>query len=921
MDALLLDPSSIETSRDGAPASSPPVVKVVERSVYRGPNIHSLRAMVRVRVEIGPLELHPASAQPGLTDGLLALLPGLALHHCSKGRPGGFVERLREGTWYGHVVEHVALELQVQAGTPVSRGKTRSVRSRPGTYDILVEYRDENVALLALRHALVLTSRLLPAELGSLDLGQLVATSSLDDRAAVGDMIAEIAALARRTAFGPSTQALVDAARRRGIPVTRLDEQSLVQLGFGSRQHKIRASITGNTSHIAVETAGNKQLTRQLLLDAALPAPRGVVVRSLDQARAQARRFRGPLVVKPVSANHGRGVTLNVDANSLPSAFATARAHGTRIIIEEQLPGEDHRFLVVGGRVVAVARRRPASVIGDGIADVATLVARANDDPRRGSGHENVLTRLVIDDAATAVLAAQGLAPGSVPSRGLPVRLRDTANLSTGGTAEDCTDDVHPDNIFVVEQAAATIGLDVAGIDFLSPDIARPVAETGGGIVEINAAPGLRMHLAPSSGTPRDVAAPIVDHLFPRPRDSRIPIVAITGTNGKSTTARMVARILRETVRTVGLTSTSGIYINERLIRSADASGPKSARQILANPTVDVAVFETARGGILREGLGFDRCDVGCVLNVTEDHLGLKGIDTVDDLANVKSVVIEAVKRRGVSVLNADDARTRRMRRHARGRICWFSMHGLQQLVADHVTAGGDAVVLEADGEKDAIVIYRGRDRTLVTTVDHVPATQKGAAGFNVENALAATAIAAGLGVAVDAIATGLAGFTTSYEDSPGRLNIIDRYGVTVIVDYAHNPAAVTALGKFLATLRQPGRRFIGTYSVPGDRRDEDLIGMGTLAASLFDELVFRETPDGRGRPRGEINALMSSGAIAGGMAESRIHRIVEEGAATLFALNLARPGDVVVISPTQIDLVWELVSDFTPARPRADHD
>ncbi|WP_249341672.1 cyanophycin synthetase [Sphingomonas sp. 3P27F8] len=671
------------------------------------------------------------------------------------------------------------------------------------------------------------------------------------------------------------------------------------------------------TSHIAVETAGNKQLTRQLLRDAALPAPRGIVVRTLADAKAQAPRLTAPLVVKPLNANHGRGVTLNVsNATDLEAAFAAARLHGPRVIIEEQIAGDDHRFLVVGGKVVAVARRLPATVTGDGITDVDALVLRANKDPRRGVGHENVLTRLVIDDAAAAVLAAQGLTRASVPAEGQVVRLRDTANLSTGGTAEDCTDRVHPDNIFVAEQAAAAIGLDVAGIDFLSPDISRTVDQTGGGIVEINAAPGLRMHLAPSSGQARDVAGPIVDHLFPRARDSRIPVIAITGTNGKSTTARMVARIFRDAGMTVGLTSTSGVYINDRLIRSADASGPKSARMVLANPTVDVAVLETARGGILREGLGFDRCDVGCVLNVTEDHLGIKGIDTVDDLANVKSVVVEAVKRRGVSVLNADDRKPRRMQRHARGRICWFSMRPISEELARHIEAGGLAVVREQRGEMENLVLYRDGERHVVTTTNDIPSTQSGAAAFNTENALAATAIAAALAIAPDVIARGLANFTTSYADSPGRLNIVERHGITVIVDYAHNPAAVTALGRYLATLRRPGRRFIGTYSVPGDRRDEDLIGMGKLAASLFDELVFRETPDGRGRPRGEINALMSNGAIEGGLSEDRIHRVVEEGAATLFALRLARPGDVVVISPTQIDMVWQLVNDFGPVEP-----
>lgn len=870
--------------------------------------------MVRIRVDLGALEERPTDSLPDFVNRLMAILPGLGRHHCSTGRSGGFVERLKQGTWLGHVAEHVAIELQSLAGATVTRGKTRSVSGLCGVYDILYEYRDERAALLAGLHALRIVSALLPPELSHLAGENLLPSTDVGIEAGLDTVIADIRTALRKTAFGPSTQALVDAAQKRGIPVLRLDDRSLIQLGYGRRQRRIRASVTGQTSHIGVELAGNKQLTRQLLRDAALPAPRGAVARTLEDIRREAARLKMPLVVKPLDANHGRGVTLNItDGEALDAAFETARAHASRVIVEEQLPGDDYRLLIVDGKMVAAARRMPAAVIGDGTHDIVALVERENADPRRGSGHENVLTRLRLDANAEAVLAGQGLTSTSIPKAGHRVRIRDTANLSAGGTAEDCTELVHPDTIFVAEQAAAIIGLDVAGIDFLSPDITRPVGETGGGIVEVNAAPGLRMHLAPSLGQARDVAAPIVGLLFHRARASRIPIVAITGTNGKSTTARMVARILREQGRIVGLTTTSGVYIGDRLVRPGDASGPKSAHMVLTNPTVDAAVLETARGGILREGLGFDRCDVGCVLNVTEDHLGIKGINSVEDLADVKSVVVEAVSRRGCSVLNADDPLTRQMARHARGRLCWFAMSGKDMFVDVHVREGGMAVVREVESGHDHIVLYRDATRQVVIDACDIPATQKGAAAFNTENALAATAMAAALGVDTPTIARALAGFSTTFAESPGRLNIVDRHGITVIVDYAHNPAAVTALGRYLATLRLPGRRIIGTFSVPGDRRDEDLVGMGTLAASIFDELVFRETPDGRGRPRGEINALMSRGAFAGGLPPDRVHRIVEEGEATLFSLALARAGDVVVLSPTQISLVWKLVNGFTP--------
>jgi cyanophycin synthetase len=911
-DLLLAAPGDgLPLRTEGRPGGA---LTILERAIYRGPNIFSGRAMIRIRVDLGHLEERPTDTLPGFGGALLAILPGLCQHHCSKGQAGGLVERLAAGTWLGHVAEHVAIELQGLAGAGVTRGKTRSVARRPGVYDILYEYRDEQAGLLAGLHALRIVTRLLPPELASLSGETLLPPSSVGADADVDSMVAEVRATLRKTAYGPSTQALVDAARRRHIPVIRLDERSLIQLGYGRRQRRIRASLTGQTSHVAVELAGDKHLTRQLLLGAGVPAPKGVVSRTVDDALRDAARLKRPLVIKPLDANHGRGVTLNVTTDAeIVEAFAAARVHSPRVIIEEQLVGEDHRFLVVGGKVVAAARRLPASVVGDGSNDIATLVARANEDPRRGLGHDNVLTRLVIDAAVERVLAAQGYVRHSVPATGETVTLRETANLSTGGTAEDCTDRVHPEVLAVAEQAAAIIGLDVAGIDLLSPDITRPLSETGGGIVEVNAAPGLRMHLAPSAGTPRDVAGPIIDLIFPRGQRSRIPVVAITGTNGKSTTARMVSRILREHGWTVGLTNTSGVYIGDRLVRAADASGPKSARMVLTNPTVDAAVLETARGGILREGLGFDRCDVGCVLNVTEDHMGIKGIETVEDLANVKSVVIEAVSRRGVSVLNADDPLTVKMARHARGRLCWFSMRGRQGPVDDHIAGGGMAVVLEPAGDHQLIIAYRDGIGSPVIDAATIPATLGGAAAFNTENALAAVAIGMGLGVAPTTIATALSDFATTFAENPARLNIVERHGVTVIVDYAHNPAAVTALGRFLATLRRPGRRIIGTFSVPGDRRDGDLIGMGTLAASIFDELVFRETPDGRGRPRGEINAMMTQGALAGGMASEHIHRVVEEGEATLYSLRLARAGDVVVLSPTQVGLVWNIVTGFVP--------
>lgn len=893
-------------------------MRVLERSVYRGPHLYSVRPMIRIQIDLRDLEQWPSDRLPGFTDALLALLPGLGVHGCSYQRPGGFVERLREGTWLGHIIEHVALELQTLAGSRVTRGKTRSVKGRPGVYNVLYTYRDEAVGLAAGLAATRLVADLLPEPVRKVEGLQLLGVPPLDAPRDVRAIIAALQALLKANALGPTTRALVEAAERRGIPVARLNEHSLIQFGHGSRQKRVRASITGDTAQIAVDIAGNKAMTKQLLADAGLPVPRGVVVRREDEALAEAKRLRWPVVVKPLDGNHGRGVTTGIaDEDALRTAFALAAQHSRRVIVEQQVPGNDHRILVVNGKVVAVAERVPAQVIGDGFHSIAQLIEDLNQDPRRGIGHENALTRIVIDEAMLALLDKTGRTPATIPMAGEIVRLRDTANLSTGGTAVDRTDVIHPANRAVAEQAAAVVGLDVCGIDFLSPDITRPVRETGGGIVEVNAAPGFRMHLEPSSGTPRDVAAPVIDMLFPRGRRSRIPIFAITGTNGKSTTARMVSRILCQSGRNVGMTSTSGIYFNGHLMVEADASGPKSARTVLRNAKVDAAVLETARGGILREGLGFDGADVGAVLNVTADHLGVKGIDTIEELAQVKGVVVESVARRGHSVLNADDPMCHRIARHARGTIVWFSLGGgtdLSDHLRRHIAQGGMAVVREPGSYGGCIILHRDGERIEVMPAADIPATLGGIAEFNIANALAAVAMCAAQRIPIEAIREGLHAFSASFEDSPGRLNIHDANGMRCILDYAHNPAGLQALGQVIDRMRERYNRVIGMVSIPGDRRDCDIVEMGQLAGKLFDEIVFREAPDGRGRPRGETNGLMSEGAMQAGMRPDQVHRIVDEMDAVNMVLELGRPGDLLVIMPSAIQAVWDRIRTFHPA-------
>jgi cyanophycin synthetase len=898
-----------------------PPAAVTEVGVYRGPHYYSHTPMVRIQLDLGRLEEWPTNLIPGFTDALLARLPGVARHGCSLRVRGGFEKRLRDGTWLGHVAEHVALELQTLAGSRATRGKTRSVKGRPGVYNVMFAYNEEKVGLMAGRAALELIDSLLPPDLQGMEgLDRVYPAADAFD---LDRRLDALRRLVRQKALGPTTRALVDEAVRRGIPVMRLDERSLIQLGHGRFQQKIRASITGRTSIVAADIAGDKSLTKRLLDEGGIPVPRGVVVRDAEAAVRAARRLRYPLVAKPLDGNHGRGVTIGIESEAqLRSGFETAlaQARGRDVIVEQFFAGHDHRILVVDGKMIAVAERIPAQVTGDGVSNVRELVEEVNRDPRRGNGHENVMTRIRIDAQVEAFLARSGLTPDSIPEAEQAVQLRATANLSTGGSAVDRTNEIHPDNAEIARRAAMIVGLDVAGIDFVCPDIGRSVRETGGGIIEVNAAPGLRMHIEPSEGAPRDVARPIIEMLFPRGRPTRVPIIAITGTNGKSTVARMTKHILRYTGCTVGLTSTTGVYVNDVLTHEGDATGPRSARMILRDPTVEVAVLETARGGLLREGLAFDRADIGVALNISADHLGLRGIETVEDLANVKSVVVETVRRHGFSILNADDPLTVRMARRAGGRIVWFSLQGgaeMSPMIRDHVDAGGMAVVREPGEEGGTIAYYDDARRQFVMKAGDVPATLHGMAEFNVANALAAIAVALAHGVPILTIRSAMSQFSSTFEQNPGRLNVHDAHGFRVIVDYAHNAAGLEAMGKVVRGLSHRYKRTIGAVSIAGDRRDEDIIEMGRIAGSIFDEIIFREDPYTRGRPRGEVMNLLKDGAVQAGRSSGHLHLIAGETAATAAALKMGRPGDLIVVTPTDVRAAWQQVNDFKPEAAR----
>jgi cyanophycin synthetase len=871
-------------------------VKLLETRVYRGPNLYGYRPVIRLTIDLEELEEYPSDKIPGFTDRLLEDVPTLYEHGCSYGEPGGFVRRLHDGTWFGHITEHVALELQCLAGTPVTYGKTRTAQ-REGIYHVVYSFEEESVGKRAGELALRYLRSLLPE-------GFADRVEPMPD---LKKEIDELARLAERMALGPSTRSLVDEARRRGIPTLRLNKQSLVQMGWGVHQKRIQATVTSETRHIAVEIAQDKQLTNSLLERAGLPVPVQERADSADEAVEIAGRIGYPVVVKPMDLSHGRGVALNLETpEAVRDAWTKAFDLSSYVVVETFQKGRDHRVLVVNGEVIAVSERVPGHVIGDGKSTITELVGRVNADPRRGVGHEKVLTQIEIDDQATRLLGQAGFTLETVLPAGQAFALRSTGNLSTGGTAIDKTDVIHPDNTEIAVRAAKVIGLDVAGIDLICEDISKSVREHGGVIVEVNAAPGFRMHVSPTVGTPRNVAAPVVDMLFPNNIPSRIPLAAITGTNGKTTTSRMVAHILKMGGKRTGLTTTDGIYIDGERILSGDMTGPWSARVVLTDPTVEAAVLETARGGILREGLGWDRCDVGAVLNVASDHLGLAGIETVEDLAFVKRLVVEVVRDGGTSVLNADDELVAAMAPKAGGRIMYFTLSPHNELVRKHVRAGGRAVVLEEGVNGEMITIYDGDRHIPVLWTHLVPATLEGKARFNVENALAAAAIAFSMGASLEHIRQGLRTFTSSYFQTPGRLNVFDEHPFRVIVDYCHNAAAMARMAELVVGLRR--ERSIGVLQAAGDRRDDDIRAVGREAARAFDLVVAKEDSARRGRKPGEVAALLAEGAREGGIAQDRIFQDLDEKDAIDRALAMARPGDLVVVFADDVGRSWKQV-------------
>ncbi|HVS00897.1 MAG TPA: cyanophycin synthetase [Thermoanaerobaculia bacterium] len=877
-------------------------MKILETRVYRGPNLYALRPVIRLRVDLGELEHYPTAKLPGFAEKLLEIIPSLCEHTCSYGEPGGFVRRMTEdeGTWLGHVLEHIAIELQVLVGTPVTYGKTRSDNLPEGQYHVIYSFVEEAVGIAAGDLGVQIIRHLLPPGREAHD------PSPFDFRAELEKLVH----LAQRRAFGPSTAALVRAAEERGIPWIRLNDGALVQLGHGKYQRRIQATITSETRNIAVEIASDKRLTRQILEQLGLPVPRQEVVYDAEEAVAEADRLGYPVVLKPLDGNHGKGVAINLkDAEEVRAAFADAQAVSRAVIVETYQTGHDYRILVVDGRVIAVSHRVPAHVTGDGRHTIAELIDIVNQDPRRGFGHEKVLTRLKVDRQAERLLAQAGLTLESVLAEGEVFYLRSTGNLSTGGTAIDKTDAIHYDNRVMAERAVKAIGLDVGGVDFVSPDIGRSYKEVGGAIVEVNAAPGFRMHTAPTAGRPRDVAGPVIDMLFPRGTPYRIPIAAITGTNGKTTTTRMVGHILKLSGFTVGMATSDGVYIDGVLTVKGDMTGPWSSQLVLRDPTIDTAVLETARGGIVRSGLGWRKCSVGAVLNVASDHLGLGGIETVDDLAKIKQIVVEVAQ--DFCVLNADDPRVVKMAEQSPGEPIYVTMDLTNELVRRHVRHRGRAVALEEGLNGRMLVLYQGEDQIPLLWARHVPATIEGRALHNIQNAMFAAAISIGMGADVEDVRQGLRTFSSDFFQAPGRLNFYNEYPFRVLLDYAHNAHGMEAVGRMIRELAVHGRR-IGVLAAPGDRRDEDIRATAAAAATAFDLVLLREDDDPRGRQPGEVAELLRQGLLGAGFPAERIVReTYGESDAVLKSMEMARAGDLVVIFGDRVTRDWDLIVGF----------
>jgi cyanophycin synthetase len=849
-------------------------MKILDIRAMRGPNYWSIRRhkLIVMKLDIEDMEQRPTNKIPGFPERLEKMFPGMFEHRCSEDFAGGFFHRVREGTWIGHVIEHIALEIQTLAGMDCGFGRTRST-AQPGVYNVVFDYMEEKVGAYAAKAAVRIAEAL---------------TDGKDYDLA--DDIQTMREIREDERLGPSTGSIVDEAKSRGIPWIRLNRHSLVQLGYGVNQHRIQATVASTTSSIAVEIACDKEETKNLLEAMSIPVPRGRVVYDEEDLMLAIHRIGYPLVVKPVGGNHGRGATINIKTwEEAVTALAIAKKISRGVIVEKFITGLDHRLLVVNFKFVAGARRTPAMVTGDGKSTIHELIEIVNSDPRRGYGHEKVLTAIKVDEMTKQILEEKNLALESVLKKRESLYLKRTANLSTGGTSTDVTDIVHPDNVFMAERIARIINLDICGIDIMTPDISVPLYENNGAVLEVNAAPGFRMHVSPAEGIARNVAEPVVDMLYPPGTSARIPIIAVTGTNGKTTTTRLIAHIVKTMGHKPGFTTTDGIYIQNRMVERGDCTGPLSTEFVLKDPTVDYAVLECARGGILKAGLGFHNCDVGIVTNVAADHLGLKDINTVEEMARVKAVVVESVLPSGYAILNADDDLVYEMRKNLECNVALFSMDENSKRIKKHCEAGDIAAIVE----NGYITICKGLWKIRVDKVVNIPLTFSGKAAFMIQNVLPAVLAGFVRGFKVEDMRLALETFIPSPTQTPGRMNLFQFKNFTVMVDYAHNPAGFQAIGKFLE--KTEASRKVGIIAGVGDRRDEDTISLGALAAEMFDEIIIRQDKNLRGRTEEEIVGLLTGG-IKKVSPQKAIHIFSKESEAIDFAIRNAKKNSFIVI-------------------------
>ncbi len=864
-------------------------MKILKIQALRGPNIWSVqrKKLIQMRLDLEEMEQFPTNKIEGFRERIEAMFPTMIEHRCSEGTRGGFFMRIERGTWMGHVIEHIALEIQTLAGMETGFGRTRETKT-PGIYNVVFSYVEENVGLFAAESSVRIAEA-------------LIAGTNYDVEADIQKM----REIRERVRLGPSTGSIVEEAVARDIPWIRLGTNSLVQLGYGVNQMRFQATITCKTSNIAVDIACDKEETKRMLEMASIPVASGSICVDEEDLEHTIKKIGYPIVIKPLDGNHGKGASINlVTWEDAVEGLAHAKKYSRRVIVEKFITGFDFRVLVIDNKMVAAAKRVPAHVVGDGSHSIQALIDITNQDPRRGYGHENVLTEISVDRDTTDLLEKLGYTLETVPKKDEIVYLKSTANLSTGGTSVDVTDMMHPENIFLAERISRVIGLDVCGIDIMAENLTQPLKENGGVILEVNAAPGFRMHLAPSEGLPRNVAAPVIDMLYPPGKPSRIPIISVTGTNGKTTTTRLLAHIVKNNGFRVGFTTSDGIYIQNHMLEKGDTTGPISAEYILKDPTVEFAVLETARGGILRAGLGFSRCDIAIITNIREDHLGLSDIDTLDDLARVKSVVVRSVKKDGWAILNAEDEQCLKIANDLGCQIAYFAMDE-ENPVVKKLSKEGKIVAVFENG---FITIKKGDWKIRVEKALHIPLTLGGKAKFMIQNVLAATLASYLYGFKTEDISLSLQTFIPSVAQTPGRMNIFEFKKFKVMIDFAHNPAGYSAIEDLLSNME--ATRKIGIIAGVGDRRDEDIRDCAEIAARMFDHIIIRQEKHLRGRTEQEIIDLILEG-IKKANRPVTYEIITKEVEAIKHAISIAEEGTFITALSDVVTNAIEIVQEY----------